>query len=155
MGTPVTEPPRVYLDSNVFIAAMENPGAHSDHAWWIIHAIDDGRITAVTSEMTIAEVLVKPIELGNSELITAYQEMIVSSSHFDVHPVRRDVLVAAAQLRARRKSIRLPDAIHVATASAALCACMVSDDQRLHSIEGVKAFAVTPFTLDDILAEPK
>jgi predicted nucleic acid-binding protein len=155
MEPPVSEPPRVYLDSNVFITAMETPGAQSDHAWWIIDAVDDGKIAAVTSEITIAEVLVKPMQLGDSAFITAYQEMIAPSPHFDVLPIRRDILVSAAQLRARRGSIRLPDAIHVATALASSCACMVSDDQQLHSIEGMKLLAVTPFTLDDILAQPK
>jgi predicted nucleic acid-binding protein len=155
VGSPVSELPRVYLDSNVFITAMETPGAHSDHAWWIIDAIDDGTIAAVTSEITIAEVLVKPIQLGDSAIITAYEEMIAPSSYFEVLPVRRDILIGAAQLRARRSSIRLPDAIHLATAQASSCSYMVSDDQRLLAIDGLKLVAVTPFTLDDILAEPK
>jgi len=152
MGSPVTQPALVYLDSNVFIAAMENPGAHSDHAWWIIRAVEEGEIGAVTSEITIAEVLVKPIQLGNDSFVSAYEEMIASSAHFEVLPVRRDILVQAAQLRARRSSIRLPDAIHIATALTASCRCIVSDDQRLHSLENIKAFAVTPFTLDEIRA---
>jgi predicted nucleic acid-binding protein len=147
--------PRVYLDSNVFITAMETPGAHSDHAWWIIHAIDEGAIAAVTSEITIAEVLVKPFQMVDSRLVTAYQEMIAPSTHFEVPPLQRDILIGAAQLRARRSSIRLPDAIHIATALASSCTCMVSDEQGLHSIEGVKLLAVTPFTLDTIMAEPR
>jgi hypothetical protein len=74
--------------------------------------------------------------------------------------LRRDIgisyiLIGAAQLRARRSSIRLPDAIHIATALASSCTCMVSDEQGLHSIEGVKLLAVTPFTLDTIMAEPR
>jgi len=133
---------------------METPGAHSDHAWWIIHAVDDRIIAAVTSEITIAEVLVKPIQLGDSAIIAAYQEMIASSSYFEVLPIRRDILVSAAQLRAQRSSIRLPDAIHMATAQVASCTCMVSDDQQLRAIDGIKLIPVTPFTLDDILAEP-
>lgn len=155
MGTPVSEPPRVYLDSNVFITAMETPGAHSDHAWWILEAVDEGTLAAVTSEITIAEVLVKPIQLGDSALIAGYQEMMTPDSHFEVMPIRRDILVSAAQLRAQRRSIRLPDAIHIATALAASCPYLVSDDQRLHSVEGMRLLAVTPFTLDDILVEPK
>ena len=151
----MTEAPRVYLDSNVFIAAMENPGAHSDHAWWIIDANDGGDIAAVTSEITLAEVLVKPIELGEASIMAAYETMIASNGNFEVIPVRRDILVKAAQLRAKRRSIRLPDAIHIATALAAECSYLVSDDLRLHSIDGVKTLSVNPFTIDDILAERK
>lgn len=146
----MTELPRVYLDSNVFIVAMENPGAQSDHAWWIIQAIEDGEIAAVTSEITLAEVLVKPIELGDTALRSAYEEMIMSGDRFEVVSVGREILTRAAELRARRHSIRLPDAVHIATALARACSCMVSDDQRLHSIDGVAVLTVTPFTLDDI-----
>ena len=155
MGPPVTEPRRVYLDSNVFIAAMENPGAHSDHAWWIINAVEEGHIIAVTSEITLAEVLVKPIELGEPDLVAAYEQMIVSSLNFEVLQVRRDILVDAAQIRARRNSIRLPDAIHIATALVSSCSRFVSDDQQLHFIDNLKAFSVNPFTVDDILADKR
>jgi predicted nucleic acid-binding protein len=154
VGAPVNKLPRVYLDSNVFITAMETPGAHADHAWWIIQAVEDGKIAAVTSEITIAEVLVKPIQMGDRGFVEAYQEMIAPSPNLAVVAVRRDILVGAAQLRAQRSSIRLPDAIHIATALASSCACMVSDDQQLHSVDGVRLLPVTPFTLDDILAEP-
>ena len=144
-------PPRVYLDSNVFVAAFENVGAHSDHAWWIIHAIENGEIIGATSEMTLAEILVKPLEIGNTELAAGYEEMINTAPGFEVLPVRRDILVNAAGLRAQRSSIRLPDAVHIATASALSCSFFVSDDRRLPLPEGIKLLPVNPFTLDDIV----
>jgi len=142
--------PRVYLDANVFVAAFEHMGAHSDHAWWIIRAIETGEIAAGTSELTLAEVLVKPLELGASELVAGYEKMMVSDSNFEVLPVRRDILVNAAALRARRISIRLPDAVHIATAEALSCGFFISDDRRLPMPDGIRMVAVTPFTLDDI-----
>jgi predicted nucleic acid-binding protein len=152
VGSPVMETRRVYLDSNVFIAAMEDPGAHSDHAWWIINAVEDGRIIAVTSEITLAEVLVKPLELGAPDLVAAYEQMIAPSTNFEVLQVRRDILVGAAHIRARRNSIRLPDAIHIATALASSCSRFVSNDRRL-SIDELKMLSVNPFTIDDILMD--
>jgi predicted nucleic acid-binding protein len=110
--------PRVYLDANVFIAAFEHAGASSDHAWWLIRAIEDGEIFAATSELTLAEILVKPLERGQADLADGYGKMLVSGSHFEVMPVQRDILIEAASIRARRNAIRLPDALHVATAKA-------------------------------------
>ena len=142
--------PRVYLDANVFVAAFEHVGAHSDHAWWIFRAIEAGEIAAGTSEITLAEVLVKPLELGTTDLGDGYERMMVSGSNFEVLPVRRDILVDAATLRARRTSIRLPDAVHIATAQALSCGFFISDDRRLPMPDGIRILAVTPFTLDDI-----
>jgi predicted nucleic acid-binding protein len=146
-------PPRVYLDSNVFIAAFERTGAHSDHAWWIIHAIEQGEIVGATSEITLAEILVNPIERGATDLASGYDKMITSGPTFEVLPVRRDILVAAAEIRARRASIRLPDAVHMATARNLSCTYFVSDDQRLSVPDGIKLLDVNPFTLDDIFKE--
>lgn len=152
MGPPVSAaPPRVYLDANVFITAFEHVGARSDHAWWILEAVEEGEIAAATSEITLAEVLVKPSERGATDLTAAYEKMILSGPNFEVLPVRRDVLVAAAGIRARRSSVRLPDAVHIATAQALACAAFVSDDRRLKVPEGMRLLDLNAFTLDDIL----
>jgi predicted nucleic acid-binding protein len=57
----------------------------------------------------------------------------------------------AATLRARRSSIRLPDAVHIVTAQALSCGLFVSYDRRLPMLDGIRMLAVAPFTLDDIL----
>lgn len=145
--------PRVYLDSNVFIAAFERVGAHSDHAWWIIEAIEQGEIAGATSEITLAELLVKPIENGAVDLASAYERMIVSGPGFEVLSVKRDVLVAAANIRAKRTAVRLPDAIHIASAHELGCSAFVTDDRRLKLSEGMKLLQISAFTVDDILGD--
>lgn len=146
--------PRVYLDSNVFVTAFENAGARSDHAWWIMLAIENGDIIGATSEISLAEILVKPIELGTAALVTAYEQTIAPGPNFEVMPVRREILVEATGIRARRSSIRLPDAVHIATARALSCRFFVSDDLRLQLPEDIKRISVSPFTLDNILGKP-
>lgn len=146
-------PPRVYLDTNVFVAAFEHVGAHSDHAWWILEAIERQKIAGATSELTLAEVLVNPLEEGNGELAASYEKIIMASPGFEVSSISRDILVGAANLRAGRKAIRLPDAIHIATAQSLSCQFFVSDDRRLPLPEGLKLMAVNPFTLDGIFKD--
>lgn len=154
MGAAVTTsaPPRVYLDANVFIAAFEQPGARSEHAWWLLDAIEDGRVRGATSELTLSEILVRPIELGDAELVKAYEQMIAPGATFDVTQIGRDILIDAARLRARRR-LRLPDAIHLACARALDCRFVVSNDVRLPAIDGLKTLPLSPFTVDDILKE--
>jgi len=156
VGPPVSAtPPRVYLDANVFITAFEHAGARSDHAWWILEAVEHGEIVGATSEITLAEVLVKPVERGAKDLASAYEQMILPGPNFEVLPVRRDVLVAAARIRAGRSSVRLPDVIHVATAQALSCAAFISDDRRLRLPQGMRLVDLSAFTVDDILKEPE
>ncbi len=54
----------VYLDSNVFIYAVEGFAERRPFVEGPFRQIDSGRIDAVTSELTLAEVLVKPFEAG-------------------------------------------------------------------------------------------
>src|SRR4051794_38781523 len=109
MGSPVSSPlPSVYVDTNVFLAAYETVGARSDHAFWILSAIEQGEIRGVTSEITLAELLPGPVEDGNAELAEAYKQLLSDGPNMDVHPVTRDILIATASLRAGRPGFKLP-----------------------------------------------
>lgn len=141
-------PTRIYLDANVFISAYETRGARSDHAWWVLKAIEAEEFTAVTSELTLAEVLVGPFNDGDKELADHYRDIFTSEAGFMVLPVERSVLVEAALLRSMTRSLKLPDAIHVATARLHNCPFIVSDDRRLPAAPGVSLVQLGPQSLD-------
>jgi predicted nucleic acid-binding protein len=155
MGSPVRPAPKVYIDSNVFITAFETKGARSDHAWWLLDAIDEGEIAAATSELTLAELLVRPLELGSDELVGAYRAIMASAGVFTVRAVDTEILIEAARTRARRRALKLPDAIHVATAAAVGCTFFISGDRRLDMPDGVAQLPLSPFCLDDILKDSR
>ena len=46
---------RLYLDANVFIYALEALTPWKDAAQNLLRTVDDGRCSAVTSELTLAE----------------------------------------------------------------------------------------------------
>jgi len=50
---------RVYLDTNIWIYAVEAYPSHVNLLTQLFTKIDQGELLAVTSELTIAEVLVK------------------------------------------------------------------------------------------------
>jgi predicted nucleic acid-binding protein len=141
---------RVYLDANVFIYAYETVGARSDHAWWLLDAIEDGELWGVTSELTVAELLVGPMQIGDDELVRRYQSIIAAGEGIEIPVVNRDILIEAAILRSTVRSLKLPDAIHVATARTAGCRFMVSNDRRLPVAPGVQVVQLGPHSLDVI-----
>jgi len=120
----------VYLDTNVFVYAVEGFPEHQAFLAELFEHIETGEIAAVTSELTLAEVLVKPLGLGRQDVVELYEEMLQTSDHFSVPPVERAVLVAAAEHRARL-GIALADAIHVATAVAAGCSVLLTNDKKM------------------------
>ena len=125
---------RIYLDTNIFIYALEAYPAYVSTLTSLFAAIDEGTIKAVTSELTLAEVLIKPMMDDNAELQTVYKETLRSSEAFSVIPVNRQILIEAAKLRAESETLRLPDAIHLATARVHHCTFFLTNDKRLGTL---------------------
>uniref|UniRef100_B8HZM5 Ribonuclease VapC n=1 Tax=Cyanothece sp. (strain PCC 7425 / ATCC 29141) TaxID=395961 RepID=B8HZM5_CYAP4 len=138
---------RVYLDTNIWIYALEGYPAFSQELTNLFQAIDQGNLSAVTSELSLAELLVKPIQTLDVAQQDTYKQAITSSQYLSVIPVQRDILINAAILRATT-SLKLPDAIHAATALITQCSTFLTNDQRFQTITGLKAVllsqAITP-----------
>jgi predicted nucleic acid-binding protein len=133
---------RVYLDTNVFIYALEGYPDFVDELTELFENFDDGNLRAVTSELTLAEVLVRPFIDGNVERQTAYQQVLQSSEALEVVTVSRDVLIEAARLRSV-STLRLPDAIHGATARLTGCETFLTNDRRLLAIPGIEVILLS------------
>ncbi len=71
----------IYLDANVFIYGMEQLTPWDTPARGILQMIDTGEIQVVTSELTLAECLTKPIRIGNTALVDLYRNTFVSEGH--------------------------------------------------------------------------
>jgi len=120
----------VYFDTNVFIYAIE--GHETYHEWIneLFQFIANEQIIVVTSELTLAECLVKPFKDNNQAAINGFKEHIVNSEALRVCPVSKDILIRSASVR-NELNLKLPDAIHMATAIENGCLTFISNDQKL------------------------
>ena len=121
----------VYLDSNVIIYAVEGVAPYVQPMRRLLEAVEAGLVSAVTSELTLAEVLVRPMADENTSLQSEYEEMLRSDGEFQVVTINRPILVEAARLRGGRSAPKLPDAIHIATARASGCSVFLTNDRSL------------------------
>jgi predicted nucleic acid-binding protein len=137
---------KLYFDANVFIYAVEGSDDIAGRHRTLFELLSRNVYLAVTSELTLAEVLPKadPIRRRN------YLELILHSGLFDLHPVTRDVLMETADYRriagvlkpdaSKPHAImpKLPDAIHVVTAVRVGCGRMLSFDRALKLPESMQ-----------------
>ena len=121
------EGPRIYLDTNIFIYAVEGFDRFEEEISTLFSAVDRGKIEAITSELTLAEALVKPFEKGSERYQQIYREALQDRASFHLLSITRSLLVESARLRALT-GLRLPDAIHLATARKAGCSTLVTND---------------------------
>jgi predicted nucleic acid-binding protein len=137
---------KLYFDANVFIYAVEGSDDIAGRLRTLFELLSSNLNLAVTSELTLAEVLPKadPIRRRN------YLELILYSGLFDLYPVTRDVLMETADYRRvagvsrpdaskpHASMPKLPDAIHVVTAVRAGCGRMLSFDRALKLPDGMR-----------------
>jgi len=136
---------RVYLDANIWIYALEGYPAFIQDLTQLFQSIDKGDLSAVTSELSLAEALVKPLQ--NQDLVqqAIYKEFIRSSQQLSVIPVSCDILIEAARLRAS-VNIKLPDAIHAATALLIQCSTFLTNDQRFQVVPNLPVVLLSQIT---------
>jgi len=144
----------VYLDTNVFIYALEGYPAYSPMLNELFDQIDSGQVRAFTSELTVAETLVKPLMDGNQELQETYENALQDSDYLGIIPITRGILVKAAGLRAANTTLRLPDAIHLATAQDTGCETLITNDQKIRNFPDLHIVLLSEIRADDDSDEP-
>lgn len=120
---------RVFLDTNIFIYLIEDRGSLGKIAAELVERLSMRRDEVLTSALTLGELLAKPMAEKHFDLVDAY-ERLLSSPGISILEFDRPAARAYASIRGDR-SIKAPDAIQLATASAARCDLFVTNDSRL------------------------
>ena len=119
---------RIFWDTNLFVYLIEDRGERAEQVValreWMIERDDE----LMTSALTLGEVLVKPMESGDEALMRRYEHAIGTVA--TVLPFDDRAAPRFAEIR-RDRSIRAPDAIQLACASAASLDLFVTNDDRL------------------------
>lgn len=121
---------RIYLDANILIAFIEPKDEIGFQIRAVIaHAPQKMPTFFATSELTFAETLVEPYRRRDEGLIRSYENWSFNNGILQVGPVTREILYCAAVLRAEHTGLKLPDAIHLATAFAFDCSHILTADK--------------------------
>lgn len=128
---------RVYFDSNLFIYLVERIQPYAAILEKFVQAAEDEKITIVTSDLTLSEVLVKPIENNNLIQEQVFLSVLRYAPRLERLLISEEILINAAKIRANQ-SIKLPDAIHIATANQAACHYFLTNDKKIADVTNCK-----------------
>ena len=103
----------IALDTSIWIYHLEGSAAYGWAADRILDAVNAGNVAAVASELVLLELLVAPLRKGSQDVADESELTLLHFPHLQLAPVTRDVLMRAAEIRARY-GLRAPDAIMVA-----------------------------------------
>nr|VFK78968.1 MAG: Predicted nucleic acid-binding protein, contains PIN domain [Candidatus Kentron sp. SD] len=125
---------RIYFDSNLFIYLVEKIEPYAAILREIVRAAEGQKLTITTSDLTLSEVLVKPMERKNLTQQHAFLSVLRYAPRLERLAISQEILIRAAGIRAEYKSLKLPDAIHMATAQWASCNDFLTNDERIPDV---------------------
>jgi len=123
----------VTIDSAPIIYLLEDHPLHADMFAPVFEAIESGRLRAVISPITLAEVLAGPLSQGNEILADRYYQTLTASAHWRSLPMDSAVAMLTARIRARY-GLKLPDAAQVATAVHSGSAALLTHDRDFRNV---------------------
>ena len=134
----------VALDTCVWIYHLEGHPDYRGLATEILTAVGAGKCAAVVSELTLMELLVRPLQLEREEVADEYETLLTHFPNVSLVAIRRDILLKAAVVRARY-GLRTPDAVIVATGILQGATRIISNDRHWKRLEGIDVVCLSDF----------
>ena len=107
---------RVFWDTNLFIYLFEDFGGFTSQVATLRSRMLTRGDELFTSAVTLGEILVKPMQMGDTKAVAYYQKLLTTAA--TVLPFEEKAAVVCARLRGDR-SLRPPDAMQLACAASA------------------------------------
>ncbi len=136
---------KVCIDTAPFIYFIEKHEKYLPVLKPFFTEISSGNIEAITSTITLLEVLVHPLRTGNTSLAEKYREILLYSEGLTTFEVLNDISEKASELRAKW-AIKTPDAIQIASAIIHGANNFLTNDPVLQKIDSIQVLV-----LDDVM----
>ena len=134
----------IFLDTAPIVYFLESISPYHAPLRGIFQRIDSGAINAVTSPVTLAECLVKPMRQENAVLQRMFIDTVTAGRSTTFVDIDAAIAANAATIRARY-NLSLLDAIQIAVAQHADCDVFLTNDIRLQRITEIRVLLVSDF----------
>ena len=128
---------KIGIDTNVFIFQIEEHPRYLALVSPIFVWLEGPRARAVTSTVTMLELLVQPYRLSDLDRVNEFYALLSTYPHLEWIVPTLEIADLAARLRADH-NLRTPDALQAATALACRASGFVSNDPVFQRIVGLE-----------------
>jgi predicted nucleic acid-binding protein len=131
----------VALDTSIFIYHMESNPKYRALADCAFAWLEIGGSTAVTSVITMTELLVKPYRETQEEDADTLYALLSTYPDLEWIPSSLEIAALAATIRANHR-LRTPDALQAATALIARATAMITNDPIFKRVPGLEVLVL-------------
>lgn len=129
---------RIALDTSVLIYHLQGYPHYSEQTSAFLDAIQGGNCQGVS----LFELLVMPLRKEQPGVADEYEILLTNFPSLTLAPLTRDVMLAAAALRAKY-GLKTPDALIVATALEQQATLLVTNDRRWRRVPGIEIYCLS------------
>ena len=135
---------RICIDTTLFIYFIEKDPKYLGIVKPIFAEIDAGKIDAITSTITLLEVLVLPFKTKNESLAEKYRDILLYAEGLTTFEIFHEVSELSSKLRAKYL-IRTPDAIQIAVGIIYGADTFLTNDSRLKKVNDIRVVILEDF----------
>jgi len=135
---------RICIDTTPFIYFIEKNEKYHNVLRSVFLEIDNGKIEAITSTITLLEVLVHPFRTRDEALAERYREILLYSEGLTTFEILHEVSELSAKLRSKY-TIRTPDAIQIAVGVLYGASKFLTNDPILRRVSDIKVLVLDDF----------
>jgi predicted nucleic acid-binding protein len=135
---------KLFLDTAPVIYFVERNPQYLPYVRVVFEHVRDSLLTAVTSPVTLAECLVRPYRLGQTELQQEFIDLMTGIEGIEFVEIDQTLALQAAQFRARY-NLQLPDAFQIAVALAAECEAFLTNDVIFRRVTELQVLVLNDF----------
>jgi predicted nucleic acid-binding protein len=134
----------IAFDTAPFIYYIEDVAPYADLLDLVFGLINDQTVAAVTSAVTLAEILAKPFADKNFSLAEEIKFILKSLASLTIVSIDDKLAEAAALIRARYK-IRLPDAFQIAAALEGEASLFLTNDKAVKKVDAIEVVVLSEY----------
>ena len=128
---------RVYFDTPIFIYLLSNHTLYAPMCLQSLQACSDREILGFSGDVTLGELLVKPLQNNDAKAVAAVRELLTQDGAITLVSHSRKAFERAAEMRALH-GLKMVDALQLATALEAGASCFVGNDRDFPPIPEIE-----------------
>jgi predicted nucleic acid-binding protein len=132
---------RVALDTSIFIYHLEANPKYLACTDLIFSWIERAESKAITSTITMTELLVLPYREGNEQRASDFYALLTTYPNLDWIAPNLEIAELAARIRALHR-LQTPDALQAATAALSRATGLITNDAVFERVEGFQTLVL-------------
>jgi predicted nucleic acid-binding protein len=143
----------IFLDTAPVIYFIEAHHQFGPLVRQVVELMNENRIQAFTSVLTLSEVLPKPVETGNDELAEKFKTYLKNGPNLTLLPITETIGESAGVLRGKYPHLKTVDAVQIAAALDAEADAFLTNDKKLSGIKEIKILVLNDYLFDTSISD--